>query len=113
MKKGDIVIIFIVSFLSFLPYAYLKEKDKTSYEVYIMVGGEPYQTLPLTGQFHKKDIPIHTSNGYNIVTIENEGVSISASNCYDHTCEQFGIKKQNGEVIVCLPHQLYIEVKER
>lgn len=113
MKKGDLIVILIVCFLSFLPYAYIKEKGKTSCEAYIMVGGEPYQTVPLTGQVHKKEIPIHTPYGYNKITIENEGISISESNCYDHTCEKFGVKKQIGDIIVCLPHQLYIEVKER
>lgn len=109
MKKGDVVVIILALLMSFIPYFYIKGQGKAY--VYIMVDGQAYRNIPLTEQ--KQELTIETPNGYNTIVIENKGVAVTDANCHDHICEEFGIKKQIGDIIVCLPHKVYIEIKER
>ncbi len=115
LKKWDIIIIGLLLIISFLPYMLIKElvKDditKGTY-AYITVGGEFYKEIPLTGQVDYKEVVIKTEKGDNIVAIENESIRMAKADCPDHVCEEFSPKSKPGQTIVCLPHEVYIEVR--
>ncbi|WP_054743752.1 NusG domain II-containing protein [Cellulosilyticum ruminicola] len=54
---------------------------------------------------------IKTEKGENVIAIENESIRMAKSDCSDHVCEQFGARSKPGQTIVCLPHQIYVEVR--
>ncbi len=114
MKKWDKIIIGVLLLISFLPYLLFKVflvGDFNGTYAYVTVEGEPYKEIPLTGQVAPKEYIIKTSRGTNVLVVENESIRVEEADCADHLCEEFGAKSQVGDVIVCLPNQVYIEVK--
>ena len=114
IKKWDIIIIILLLIISFLPYLCIKEfkqvSDKGIY-AYVTVAGKPYKQIPLTGQVNYKEIVIETEYGKNILGIQNESIAVVEADCTDHICKEFGYKDKPGDIIVCLPNKLYIEIK--
>lgn len=114
IKKWDLIIISGLFVISFLPYIGIKTIIGTQAEstyAYIAISDELYKEIPLTGQMSQKQIEIENEYGKNTIMIENESIAIVESDCPDHLCEEFGFKNTVGDIIVCLPHQLYIEIK--
>lgn len=48
---------------------------------------------------------------YNILQISGGAAAIIEANCGDHTCVRTGAVSREGEMIVCLPHHLVIEIE--
>ena len=53
---------------------------------------------------------ITTDEGYNIVVIEDGQVCVSEADCPNQDCVNTGKVDGVGEQIVCLPHELIVEV---
>lgn len=58
-------------------------------------------------------IPIRTEEGYNILQIADGGAKIIEADCRDLICVNHIKVSKKGESIVCLPHQLVVEIVER
>lgn len=114
IKKWDLIIICMLLVLSFLPYGFTKvilgDKANKVY-AYITVDGEFYKEIPLTGQKSRKEFIIETDEGSNKVIVENESIAIVEADCSDHICEKFGFRSRPGDMIVCLPHRILIQIK--
>ncbi len=71
--------------------------------------GSLVETLPLdtncTRRYDSAD------GGYNLLIIENGKVQIAEADCTDQVCVRRGATNQTADPIVCLPHQLVVEVK--
>lgn len=50
------------------------------------------------------------NDGYNLVCIENGGVSVREADCENGDCIRQGIIHRTGESIICLPHQLTVTI---
>lgn len=114
MKKWDKIIIGLLLLISFAPYFFFKvfilEDFSRTYAV-ITVNGEAYKEIPLTGQVSSKEYIIQTEYGENIIIVEDESIFVREADCADQICTHFGIINQPGEMIVCLPNKLLIEIK--
>ncbi len=77
----------------------------------ITVGGEPYQTIRLTDG-KRQEIVVTTPYGTNRFVVEGGAVSCVEADCPERICCQRGAIRKVGEVIVCLPHKVLVEVKE-
>lgn len=55
---------------------------------------------------------ISTDMGTNTVMVENNQVYVTDADCPDKRCEKQGAISDPGEVIICLPHKLIIEVSD-
>lgn len=53
---------------------------------------------------------IETSKGYNVVTVHSGKVSITDADCPNHDCMHQVAITQPGQQIICLPHELWIEI---
>ena len=51
-----------------------------------------------------------TLSPINIIVIENSEVSMQEADCPDKACVRQGKIRQSGEAIICLPHQLTVEI---
>lgn len=58
----------------------------------------------------KDEFTIRTSNGYNVIKIENNKIWIEDTDCPDEYCKLQGSISRDGQVIVCLPHKLIIKI---
>ncbi len=76
----------------------------------IVQDGKVIGTVRLDGG--TQDIRVETEDGgYNIVHVENGGVSVIDADCSGHDCMRQGTVCRTGESIICLPHRLTITVK--
>lgn len=47
---------------------------------------------------------------YNILRIKDGAAAVIEANCGDHTCVRTGAVSREGETIICLPHELVVEI---
>lgn len=108
MKKGDFLIIGLVVLLiatSFLTT--LLPKRQESDAVIVTIAGKTTAILPLDTDFEQEII---TEHGKNTLVIKDGFADIVSADCYGNDCVYQRKISKNGEIIVCLPHKLVIEI---
>lgn len=114
MKKFDkiiIVTLLLISLISIIVLKMPKENSQGEKYVVIYVNRELYKKISLMDNNLDKTFKIETEFGYNIVQIKNGGVNIIDADCPDKYCVTDGFIDQPGQMLVCLPHRLVIEIK--
>lgn len=114
LKKLDIVIIGVLAVISILSLGALRLPSKEKFDgknAVIYVNNKLYKTVPLKENKDAEDIVIKTDNGKNIIQFSNGGVRILEANCPDQICVNDGFKSKPGEILVCLPNKIVIEIK--
>lgn len=86
----------------------IDEDTDSGLQVIITVAGETYGTYPLS---EDRVIEISNSYGTNEVTIENGSVSVTKSDCANQICVDTGAVRSEGQMIICLPHRLSVEIR--
>ena len=86
----------------------------------IEIGAVRVENGQETGRYplnENREIPLQTEYGYNLVVIENGSVFVREADCNNHDCiSQGSMNLDNytqrflGNLIVCLPHKLEIEL---
>ena len=54
-----------------------------------------------------------TSLGSNVVVVQNGAVHVEEADCANHDCVSQGSISKAGQQIVCLPHQLTIDISDQ
>ncbi|MGL6105149.1 NusG domain II-containing protein [Romboutsia sp.] len=111
-KKFDFVIILSLLILSFVPHFIFGKtlaKDYNSSYVSIEISGKHYKDIPLSNK--DNTLIIETPRGNNTVVVKNNSIQITEADCHDDLCVKQGIISKVGESIICLPHELVIEIK--
>ena len=103
--KRDILLILALLICSAVLWFMLRPGDTGSYAV-VTVNGKEYGRYPLSEEMC---IPIG-EDAYNVLCITGGEAYISDANCGDHTCVRTGKISREGEQIICLPHQLVVEI---
>ena len=114
LKKGDYLLLFLLFFLSCLPAAWLYSMEGSSPQgtcAVISVDGQHYKTVPLETHTGTDYIDLKNDYGFNRIEIQEQSIRIIDADCPDLLCVQEGFIKNPGELIVCLPHRLLIEIK--
>lgn len=114
MKKLDIIIIAVLLIVSFLPeilfgIKYSGEASETYAE--ITIGGRLYKTVSLSDNKGEDSFIVETDNGFNEIVIKDNSIAIKDADCADELCLKLGYISDPGKSIICLPHQLMIEIK--
>jgi hypothetical protein len=114
MKRGDLwlaaLLIMVVAALAvsrLLPGEASSDSGKRYAQ--ITVGGEPYQTIELTGHADET-IVIETNRGVNRLSIHDDGIEMHEADCPDQLCLSFGHITKRGDTIVCLPNRVLVEI---
>ncbi len=113
-KKLDIVIIVFLLIISFTPYlmsAKALSKQYSSVYANIKVSGKLYKTINLSSIKDEQSIVLNTDKGNNTILINNSGIKMIHADCKDELCIKQGTIKKVTESLVCLPHELIIEIK--
>lgn len=111
-NKWDALLILFLLILSCLPIAIFGQPAQAS-GIYaeVTIDGELYKRIPLTAHHGHDEMDIHTKYGNNTVVVEDETIAITDADCPDRICVSMGKASKPGNIIVCLPHKLVIEVK--
>lgn len=115
MKRFDIILtisilIVAAAFFGFNQYrSNLIQKNSGELWAEIYVKGELYK-VALLGE-KEETFTIETDLGKNIIKVHNGGIEVLEANCPDHICESYGFINKPGEIIVCLPHKVVVEIK--
>ena len=114
LTKGDkylIVFIVVISLVSLIYVKNLAFNYKEKY-VSIQVDGKEIKKVIFDKKLVGKTIPIRTEYGYNLIEIGDEKVRVLEADCPDKLDVKQGYISKAGEVIVCLPNRLVIEIKD-
>lgn len=115
INKYDIALILTIIAVNILILIYgsfntIEKGEKIAY-VYSdnKLVGEYTLTDDYTTEF-KVESP--SGNGYNIVHIQNGKIWIHEATCPDKICLNQGKISRDGEIIVCLPNKMMIQIKD-
>ncbi|GAA0178138.1 flavin-based extracellular electron transfer system protein EetA [Clostridium sediminicola] len=116
MKKADLIIIGIALFVTITFFGvkglnkYYAIKNSKSIYVEIQVKGEIYKTIQLTEET-EETISIETELGNNTIIIHKGIVEMYDADCRDQICVNEKPMSKIGDIIVCLPHKVVVEIK--
>ncbi len=104
MKKWEIILFAVIAAacVAFLAVRYLTREEGAS--VVVEVNGQEFGTYPLN-----KDQEIDI-NGTNVLVIANGQAFMTEANCPDKLCISQGVITSNGQMIICLPNRVIVQV---
>jgi len=76
-------------------------------EVLVTVDGEAYGRYPLDID---RDFTVETPWGYNQVIIHDGQAEVHEADCPNQICVNTASASEIGDMIVCLPHRLVVEI---
>lgn len=107
-KKKDFILIGVLLVIALVGLAVTRLlQHQSGASVTITVCGEVYGTYPLN---QSREIEISDDRGYNKVVIENGSVHMEDADCPDQYCVQHAAIHSSHETIICLPHELVVEI---
>jgi len=110
MKKGDIVIIILVISLSLtlVSMNFLKNRSNNhELKGIIYYNGQIYKEVNLNKD---QEFEIVTDIGRNLVKVHDNGIEIIEADCETQVCVETKIANKNGQMVVCLPNKIVIQV---
>ncbi|MCK9443892.1 MAG: NusG domain II-containing protein [Tissierellaceae bacterium] len=113
MTKGDKILIVAIIIISLVSLGFVKNNIVNYNEKYIsiQVNGQEYKKVIFDNSVIGKTIPIETEFGYNLIEIGDGDVRVIEASCPDKLDVLQGAISSPGEMIVCLPNRLVIEIK--
>ncbi|MPW26901.1 NusG domain II-containing protein [Alkalibaculum sp. M08DMB] len=111
MKIRDIWIIVIVLAIALISIFIMHNNSESDIQTKMVIraANEIYDEIPLTEDTNET-INVETARGLNKIKIENGVVSINEADCPDQICVHNRPIDQVGEIIVCLPNQVIVEI---
>lgn len=110
LKKADIILILsvllIVAVLAVVMIIVFKD-DKGTKAVLTLHGNVIFEQSLDTDC----ELPISSSNGYNIFVVEDGKAYVKEADCPHQDCVDHAPVSKKGETIVCLPHEFVIEIQ--
>lgn len=110
-SRGDKILVLILLIISISLYAFIAIRSGTNKKLYIsiQVNGKEIKKISLAGSEKKKYL-IETEFGKNIIEYDEDSVRVIEASCPDKLDVLQGAIRKSGEVIVCLPNRLIVEL---
>lgn len=110
MKKGDIVLIFIVLVAAAIFFGVMNLGGKeTGGILTVTIDGDVYGTYDLSVN---QVVTMDESSGYNRFEIKDGMVTMIEADCPDQYCVHHASINKENETIVCLPHKVVLEITQ-
>lgn len=112
MTKGDKILIITIIIISLASLGFIKN-SATGYKdkyISIQIDGKRHKEIIFDKSLIGKTIPINSEFGYNLIEIGDEKVRVIEADCPDKLDVKQGYISLPGEMIVCLPNRLVIEI---
>lgn len=113
MTKADKILIVLVFLLAIGTSFYVKNSVSTEGESYvsIQVEGREVEKIIFDRLLIGKTIEINTDYGFAQVEIGDGEIWLKHSTCPDQLCLRSGRISRTGEMLVCLPNKIVVEIK--
>ncbi|HFU4109486.1 TPA: NusG domain II-containing protein [Streptococcus suis] len=117
LKLFDYILIGFTLVLSFLPaiftYAHLTtDTNKAKTIAYVRINGEVVDQFELSKDTPHQEKTYYPNEGqYNIIEVDGERIRVKEDNSPDQIAVMTSWISQPGQLSVCLPHNLLIEIK--
>ena len=109
IRKADIVLFIVLLAFGFaMLFFTIRAASSPGEQVVINVDGTEYGRYPLD---RDRVIEIQNGDRLNIVTIKDGGFSMSYSTCENQICVHEGVVTTPGQLIVCLPNYVIVEIE--
>lgn len=106
-KWQDIIIIAVSLLIAGVVFVCFIPKNTDNLTVEIRQSGEILYSLPLD-----KDTTVIVDGEYvNTIEIKDNSVCFLCSSCPNHDCESIGKLTKAGDIAVCLPNRVSVEIK--
>ena len=103
---GDVVVVvgvlFLALLLMFLPRAFFSDSSS------VKIIGETYEEVFSLGK--AQDITVNSRGHCLVVHIDENGVYVKDTDCEDKICKNSGVIDKRGQIIVCAPAGIRIEM---
>lgn len=113
MKRNDVILVvfFIIATLAMTFYVVQDKVNATADQVQVYSDGKVVKNIP----FPATDQTFEVTNdlGHITVQIENGVASVIDADCRDQICVHTKPIDQGGEMIVCLPNKMYVEILKK
>ena len=113
MTKGDKFLIGLLIVASIVSLFAIKKYGLSFNEKYVsvQVDGEEIKQIYFDKKMVGKTIPVETEFGYNLIEMGEDSVRVIEASCPDKLDVKQGSISKPGEIIVCLPNRLIVEIK--
>lgn len=113
LTKGDKVLIIVLIIFSLLFAYYMATVNKNLEKKYvsIQINGEEINTIEFSKDIIGETYVLETEFGRNVLKFGDGEVKIIEASCPDQLCVKQGKIGQVGQLIVCLPNRLVVEIK--
>ena len=108
IKKADVVLCLVAVAVMIMVITLITLCSPKGNSVVVTSCGETVGEYSLKGN---TEIPVLSNLGYNIVVIENGEVYVKEADCRDQICVEHTPVSTDGEIIVCLPHKVTVEIR--
>jgi hypothetical protein len=113
MKKFDVIIIAVVVVISVACAGVFAIVNSGKYDkkvAEISVDGKPYKTVSFDKN-NEETIDIKSKLGTNVIKLQNDKIGVVDADCPDKVCIHDGFIEKPGQMLVCLPNKVVIEIK--
>ncbi|HEM4207594.1 TPA: NusG domain II-containing protein [Streptococcus suis] len=117
LKLFDYILIGFTLVLSFLPaiftYTHLTtDTNEAKTIAYVLINGEVVDQFELSKDTPHQEKTYYPNEGqYNIIEVDGERIRVKEDNSPDQIAVMTSWISQPGQLSVCLPHNLLIEIK--
>ncbi len=113
LTKGDKVLVIVLIIFSLLFAFYMATVNKNLEKKYvsIQINGEEINTIEFSKDIIGETYVLETEFGRNVLQFGDGEVKIIEASCPDQLCVKQGKIGQVGQLIVCLPNRLVVEIK--
>ncbi|MCI8627954.1 MAG: NusG domain II-containing protein [Firmicutes bacterium] len=108
MKKKEMIFFTVLLIVAVVFYIITSKSNTEHNTITVSIDGTVYKEFDL---YQNQNYTIQTEQGYNVLQIQNHKATIIEADCPDQLCVQQKAVSHIGELIVCLPHKMVIEVK--
>lgn len=108
LKPGDFILIFFLSLATFFSWGVTYQKKPSGQIATVSVQNGPIQYFSLR---ENKLIILDGKRGQCMLRIQNGKIRMEESNCPLKICQHQGWISKPGEMILCIPNQLYVRIE--
>lgn len=113
MKKGDYILIVLLILVSVGSFFFMRIPSSGAEKTAIVkVDGQIVKEIPFTQENVGKHFVIESKYGRNVVEMEADRVHVIEADCPDKLDVKQGYIEREGQMIVCLPNRMTIEIRE-
>ncbi|MBQ8924018.1 MAG: NusG domain II-containing protein [Lachnospiraceae bacterium] len=109
ISKKDVIFIIVLLTITMMIFIFMRISRSTGYNVKISADGKTVKTLSLDKD---TEYVFESDKGYNIIIIKDGAVYVKEADCPDKICVNHKKISNVGETIICLPHELVVEITE-